>query len=250
MKAHLPVLTGLFCCLALAAGPVLADTSDASTEQTGDTAPEVSLWVKQAPLSLVVRQLAELSGREAVIDGTLDAPVSARFSGDVQQALSDLSTNYPVLFDIDEGTVNATAGEAASSVSVAVVSDELSDDFRNSLFEALAPGNDVEIRSDAIRISGHPDFVKRVSGLVARTWADNGARVPVEPDGEIAIGAALAGIASDANSADEAAAEVVIDSGSDEMLADMADEEKPPADQAVLSKPIRWVTDIPGYDTF
>ncbi len=250
MSARLPVLTGLFCCLALAAGPVLADTADATAEKANSAAPEVSLWVKQAPLSLVVRQLAELSGKEAVMTGPLDMPVSARFSGTVPQVLSDLSANYPVFFDIDESTVNAAAGSETSSVSVAVISDELSEEFRDSLFDDLAPGNDIEIRSDAIRISGHPDFVKRTSGLIARTWADNDARTPADADGGMEIGAALAGIARDPETADQAAAELVIDSGSDEMLADMADEAKPPADQAVLSKPIRWVTDIPGYDTF
>ncbi|MGQ7846500.1 hypothetical protein ACUNV4_18610 [Granulosicoccus sp. 3-233] len=250
MKVRLPGLLGLLCCTALAGGPVLADNGNVDADPSASTVPEISLWVRDAPMSLVVKQLAQLSGREVVLDGALDMSVSGRFGGSLEQTLVELSANHPVLFDLDGRTLRATGSDNSSKVSIAVVSDELSEEFKSSLFEQLAPGNDIEIRADAVRVAGHPVFVKRVSGLITRTLADNGARQGIEPDVEPTMEAAVAGIDSTANSVDQKASEVVIDVGSDEMLADIADEGKPAADQATLSKPIRWVTDIPGYDTF
>lgn len=250
MNVRRTALLATLCCSALAGGPLLADTNEAKAAQDAGVAPESSLWIKDAPMSLVVKQLAQSSGREAAIEGTLDTLVSGRFTGSLEQTLAQLSANYPVLFDLDESTMRAVDSGSGSSVSIAVVSDELSEEFKTALFEQLVPGNDIEIRADAVRVSGHPDFVKRATGLITGALADNGARQIVELKSRVGIEGAVADLADAADDVDQTAGEDVIDAGSDEMLADMADEGKPAADQATLSKPIRWVTDIPGYDTF
>lgn len=250
MNVRLSALLMTLCCSALAGGPLLADTTEAKAAQADSAAPELSLWIKDAPMSLIVRQLAQSSGREAAIEGTLDTPVSGRFTGSLEQTLAELAAGYPVLFDLDESALHAVDSESGSSVSIAVVSDELSEDFKTALFEQLVPGNDIEIRADAVRVSGHPDFVKRATGFITGALADNGARQIVELKSKVGIEGAVEGLAGAADNVDQAAGVAVIDAGSDEMLADMADEGKPAADQATLSKPIRWVTDIPGYDTF
>ena len=248
-------LLALSCCLVLAATPVLADTSDGKAVSGTST---ISLWVKDAPLSLLVQNLGQLSGREVTTEGSLGVPVSGRFSGTLAQTLAELATNYPVLFDVGDDTLHAIDSSSGSRVSIAILSDELDDDFKKVLFEQVGPGNDIEIRADAIRVAGHPDFVKRTTGMITRTLADNGARHIIEQKAEtvVAIEAAVSGIATAPAPADidvdvdQLASEAVIDAGSDEMLADIATEGKPPAEQAELSKPIRWVTDIPGFHTF
>lgn len=240
-------LFALSCCSVLATATVQADTNDTATAPSTAAVTDISLWVKDAPLSLVVTQLAQLSGREAEIEGSLGMPVSGRFHGSVAQALTDLSAAYPVLFDLEGDTLRATNGDSASHVSVAVPSEELSEEFRAQLFEQVSPGNDIEIRADAVRVSGHPAFVSRAAAMVTAAAADSGARHLV---GQKAGADSDNAVADSATTVDQTAGQAVIDSGSDEMLADIADEAKPPADQAQLSRPIRWVTDIPGFHTF
>lgn len=224
-------------CLASTTTPLQADFSN--TDIAPQTAP-LNLWVKSAPMSLLVEQLAQLSGQEAELTGTLDMPVSGRFNGSLEQTLVQLAANYPVLFDLGDGTLHASDSSSGSSISIAAVSSDLDDALKQSLFEDMAAGNDVEIRADAVRVSGHPAFVNRIRERILRALADGGARLLTEQNSDEEVPAA----------ASPTLEVEVIDAGSNEMLADIADESKPPRDQATLSKPIRWVTDIPGFHTF
>ena len=126
-------------------------------------------------------------------------------------------------------------GDARSSISIAMLSTTFDETFKNELLASSGAGNSVEFREDAVRVSGHPAFVKRQAGYITKALATAEARLN-----------------ADSLTAESASSEAmfVADSGSAEVLVDIHDEGRPPAEQANLSKPIRWVTDIPGYHTF
>ncbi len=128
-------------------------------------------------------------------------------------------------------------GNARSSVSIAMLSTTFDETFKKELLASSGVGNSVEFREDAVRVSGHPAFVKRQAGFITRALATAEARLN-------------AGSLTATAKSVPAGATSMADSGSAEVLVDIQDEGKPPAEQANLSKPIRWVTDIPGYNTF
>lgn len=209
--------------------------------------PEVSFWVDAAPLGLVIRQLASLSGRTAEIENPVETeevaqaadfaelPVSGRFSGTLGSTLVKLSANYPVIFDLDGETLRAINSDARSSVSIAMLSTTFDEAFKKELLASSGAGNSVEFREDAVRVTGHPAFVKRQAGYITKALATVEAKLNAD---SLAAESGITGTTT------------IADSGSAEVLVDIQDEGKPPAEQANLSKPIRWVTDIPGYHTF
>lgn len=236
--------------------------SESGGNRATDT--EVSFWVGAAPLALVIRQLAILSNRDveiedppeieelatseeladaeaaaAVVAAAItdfdEALVTGRFSGSLGSTLERLSADYPVTFDLDGKTLRAMKGATRSNVSIAMLSTTLDEAVKSELVASSEAGNSVDFREDAVRVSGHPTFVKRQSGYITKALASAEARLNAE---------------SAATTTESADATSVADSGSAQVLADIQDEGKPPAEQANLSKPIRWVTDIPGYNTF
>lgn len=240
-------------CVALTSRPALADTLAVDTAVPAAPETPINLWAKSAPLSVLVQQLGQLSGRDVELGSELDVQVSGRFSGNLEQALAILSTEYPVLFDLDQGVLRAEGKANSRSVAVAVISDELSEPFKQSLFEQIAPGNDIEIRSDSVRVTGHPVFVKRAAEMVARARTlahDSGAGSLAEQNAEGELDITVNDAAETPTESIPPTDVTVIDSGSAELLADIADEGKPTDEQATLARPIRWVTDIPGFDTF
>ncbi len=161
--------------------------------------------------------------------------MTGRFSGSLGSTLAKLSANYPVIFDLDGKTLRAMKGDARSTVSIAVLSSTFDEAFKSELLASSGAGNSVDFREDAVRISGHPAFVKRQTGYI--TTALKTAQVRLNAD-SLSTESGATNVTS------------LADSGSAELLVDIQDEGKPPAEQANLSKPIRWVTDIPGFHTF
>jgi hypothetical protein len=185
-------------------------------------------------MHLVVGQLAQIAGRQPQVEGGLDTAVSGRFSGTLSEILSSLSADYPVLFDLTDDSLQAGSSDEQSNASIPLAGRTLQKTYQTELLGSVLPGNTLEFRDDEVRLTGHPAFVKRTARRIAETLADDDAKVGAK----VKAGA------------DDTAAAQVVDAGSDEMLADIEDEARAPADQATLSRPIRWVTDIPGYDTF
>lgn len=243
---------------AVQADTVVSGTAEAlPAENVSD--PEVSFWVDAAPLGLVIRQLASLSGRAVKIEEPAEiekvaeaeqvakieevaqatdfagVPVSGRYSGSLSSTLAKLSRNYPVIFDLDGKTLRAMSGAARSTVSIAMMSSTFDEAFKNELLASTGAGNSVEFREDSVRVSGHPAFVKRQTEYI--TTARKTIQARLNADSLLAESGTTA-------------ATSLADSGSAELLVDIQDEGKPPAEQANLSKPIRWVTDIPGFHTF
>lgn len=233
-------------CLALAIGAVVATEPDSSGlvgESVVDPKPviasvstdiqglslvdlqnaQVSVWVDNASIDFVVGQLAYLSGRQSIIDGELSGRVSGRFSGSMGATLTALSTTYPVLFDVDDKSLHAVSSDSRSSVSIALDDPELVSKYESEWLDGVLPGNTVEFREDAIWLSGHPAFVKRRARSITSSIATDGLRLP---------------------------ASVVNDAGATAMLRDIQEEAQPTPARAQLTKPIKWVTDIPGFNTF
>lgn len=208
------LLTGL---LLTGAGTVLADDTD-------DAA--VNIWVDNANLNLFIKQLASISGRTPQIEGVLPGIISGRFNGSMEETLNDLSDNYPVLFDVEEDVLRAVDKSALSNVSIAMTDAALADGFKSQLDSGLLPGNSIEFGEEAIRVSGHPSFVKRSASLITAELADSEAR------------------------ANEA---MVVDKGSEQMIKDIAptkQKEQTVAETNNGPRPILSVDDIPGFNTF
>jgi hypothetical protein len=211
------------------------------------TLPEISIWVRAAPLRLVISQLAGMTGRQPELDGSLDKPVSGRFSGSLEETLALLSADYPVLFDMDREVLRATDSQSISQASIPLTGKVLDDALRVQLQGSLLPGNEVEFQEDAIRLVGHPDFVKRTASQIIRSLSD-GDREQREGDADsYADPVAEVAASSDIIAPDD---QPIADAGGTEMLSDIEDKTRPSPEQATLSRPIRWVTDIPGYTTF
>ncbi|ASJ76593.1 hypothetical protein [Granulosicoccus antarcticus] len=221
----------------LFAGASHADTTtpseDAAPAAIIISEPEFSFWVDAAPMTMVIDQMAALAGKTAEIEGLAEVPVSGRFSGSLDNLLRVLSSQYPVAFDVEGDVLRANDASALTSVSIAMLSTELDGELKDELQVSEGSGNKLEFREDAVRISGHPAFVRRTATSITKALVR-------------ARGEALAG----APESEPQAVDTIADAGSVEVLADIQDEGKAPTDQASLSKPIRWVTDIPGYNTF
>lgn len=91
-----------------------------------------------------------------------------------------------------------------------------------------------------MRITGHPNFVKRTAKQLTTQIAGLGSKAP-----EV-----LESVVVELPELDEFEVEPVSDAGSQALLQDIQEESKPETERASLSKPIRWVTDIPGFTTF
>lgn len=131
----------------------------------------IDLWMNDAPLTHVIHQLAELSGGKANITGALEGQVSGRFYGTVAQTLQTLSQEHDVLFDLQDDILHATSNRALSEVSIVMPGAALNDTLRSSMQSTLMPGNNIDVQDELVKLSGHPDFVKRTARLLAAELA-------------------------------------------------------------------------------
>ena len=145
--------------------------STPSSVLASDLNKTIDLWMNEAPLTHVIHQLAELSGGDANITGSVEGQVSGRFSGTVADTLETLSEEHNVLFDMQGDTLNATSKRALSEVSMVMAGAELNDTLKNSMQEGLMPGNAIDIQDELVKLSGHPDFVKRIARQLAAELA-------------------------------------------------------------------------------
>ena len=127
--------------------------------------------MNEAPITHVIHQLAELSGGDANITGAVEGQVSGRFSGTVAETLKTLSEEHNILFDMQGDTLNATSKRALSEVSMVMAGAELNDTLKNSMQSGLMPGNAIDIQDELVKLSGHPDFVKRIARQLAAELA-------------------------------------------------------------------------------
>lgn len=154
--------------IALCLASTVGTLTSASASELDRT---IDLWMNEAPLTHVIHQLAEMSGGKADITGSVEGVVSGRFFGTVAQTLETLSDEHNVLFDLQDDTLHVTSKRALSEVSMVMAGADLDDSLKDSMQSGLMPGNDIEIQDDLVKLSGHPDFVKRVARRLAAELA-------------------------------------------------------------------------------
>lgn len=210
---------------------------------------QISVWVNNASLEVFVSELAAVTGRDVIIEGELDGMVSGRYNGSMVDTLRLAGEKFPVLFDLQETTLGAVSGAASVSAEFALAEAQLDDDLRQSLSGDFLPGNSVDIGVAGVVVSGHPSFVERVGTTLTQrldSVSDAETLVEVLPS----VLPVQAG--ADVKSLNVPAAAQVIDSAASVMLENelTTNTQTETASTDGLIKPIRWVTDIPGFDTF
>jgi len=243
---HASVASTVIMFYALPGAATAATSNTPATEAVTAQSDAIIVWVHSAPLELMIRQLAGMSDLEVAIDGELAGQVSGRFSGSLEDTLSELSSTHGVLFDVQGEILHATGQSESSSVSIALSGPARDNGVAGLLgrTDATWPGNTVELREDAVRISGHPNFVKRTARELTTEIAALGSKSPKEAEVspvELSISLDISEPATD---------ESVADAGSEAMLQDIQQEGNIESDRASAAEPIRWVTDIPGFTTF
>lgn len=229
---------------------------------------QISVWANNASLELFVSQLPGMTERRISIASDLEIRVSGRFNGSMVDALNALSEQHQMLFDLDENMLSVVAESAREKATVPLTGSSIEEVLQRSSTIGKLRGNEVKPRDGEVLISGHPEFVRRVAKLVATSVADarpednthqisddrgvvdpvdqdlasTKALVPVEP---------LSGLLSESDTG--SAPELVTDAAAS-VLVEQASEVSSTDDAVDItaSRPreIRWVTDIPGFDTF
>lgn len=157
----------------LCASLLLVMGSNAHAADEAALSPELDVWVADAPADVVIRQLAELGGRELVVDGELSGNVSGRFKGSFRDALNAVAEQTPVLFDISDATLSATDDKNKIRSSIVAGDNPLDEATREALVANLTPGNDIEFSDNEVIVSGHPIFVRRTAMTVTAAFADS-----------------------------------------------------------------------------
>ena len=257
------------------AGAVLAEDLVPPRAQSDE---QISVWVNNATLDMFVSQLAGMTGRRAEIGDGVEGKISGRFNGSLVDTLNTLSEQHQILFDLDQSVLGVAPESAQTSTMIASssVNDEV---LQSSLNTDGLTGNEIEIRKDEIVVSGHPNFVKRFARLVTTAVADAGkdteisqatsegsatetlagsaaAAVPAELETDSTADLASKQVTNEATNeainkrqmveqVTDATANVITEQAAEESLSGGG------SDTATSAAPVfRWVTDIPGYDTF
>jgi len=212
---------------------VLADDTDVS----------IDIWVQRAPLALVIKQIADEADKTVKITGAIEGQVSGRFTGNLTEALTTLSESHDILFDLQENELNVVSSRALSKISIFLPDTELEDTVRFTRDEAVFPGNAVSVEGVMVKVSGHPNFVKRIVKKIGAGKSPEGAK-------EKPVVAKKNTTKKDKKAPKLSAAA----SASKKSVVAKATDEKPTANAEKSSsepaKPILSVTDIPGFHTF
>jgi hypothetical protein len=127
-----------------------------------DTDTSVDIWVQDAPLAMVIKQIASLAGKSTKITGAIEGQVSGHFSGSLADTLASLAATHGVLFDLQDDSLHVISYRALSNISVTLPGYGLDDSLHMTLGEVPFPGNSVLVQGALVKVSGHPNFVKRV----------------------------------------------------------------------------------------
>ena len=146
--------------------------SSATLADEADKAADLNLWVSGAPAHLVFEQIAELTGRQAVVDSAVVGQVSGRFSGSLEDTLRAVAEQLPALVDINDTVISVVSEENRIVSSIVLGDSVIEAQERSALLENVMPGNVVDFREDEIVVSGHPEFVRRKARAVTAALAD------------------------------------------------------------------------------
>lgn len=122
----------------------------------------VDIWVQDAPLAMVIKQIASVAGKSTKITGAIEGQVSGHFSGNLADTLASLAAMHGVLFDLQDDSLHVISYRELSNISMTLPGYGLDDSLQMTLGEVPFPGNSVLVQGALVKISGHPNFVKRV----------------------------------------------------------------------------------------
>lgn len=217
---------------------------------------QVTVWVNNAPLKTFVSQLATITGRKAYVIGELEGTVSGRFNGSMAETLSTVGEAYPVLFELDENSLAAVSDSEKSEATIALNETVDEQAMQSTLSADLLPGNDVQVGNGEVVVSGHPEFVRRMSASVAsyidgsysaETTAD--AESDTNSDADTGVEVAQSGVV-DNNDNSVLNADPVVDVATSQMINNDSKDVSAVNQSETVSRKIRSVTDIPGFNTF
>lgn len=241
---------------------------------------QINVWVDNASLDLFVSQLAVITGRDASIEGNLQGKVSGRFNGSMMDTLSDVGEQFPVLFDLDDNVLGAVTETERSNATIALGGVALDEQTKTILLDRLLPGNRLDMRNDEVVVSGHPSFVNRIAKTVTLAVARAEPAMAVQAtktSNEFALDVPIAStetddpsvatddtslaiddasIATDATIEDVQSNDIVIDTASQLILDEAANESlRVGSPETAFANELKtdgilWVTDIPGFETF
>jgi len=96
----------------------------------------IEFWVHEAPLSVVIEQIANLTGRSVDISGAIE---------------------------VDADTLYAIKNHAKSVASVEVFSAKRTQEIQDEWRAESLPGSRFDITDGRVKLSGHPAFVHRIT---------------------------------------------------------------------------------------
>ena len=221
-------------CAGLLASNAFAENNDIVPAKVQSDS-QMSVWANNASLDLFVEQLASLTGRNVSIEGDLQGEVSGSFNGSLRDTLSEVSEQFPILFDLDDKMLGVVPVAMSERQSIAFNDTVLDAPMQKAMLVDLLPGNAVQFddENEQVIVSGHPDFVERTVARVGLAMAEanpqNSAIVDSDEDNEPAESPTI-----------------------DQEIVATGDDQIQPVSEASGSADgtIRWVTDIPGFDTF
>jgi len=123
----------------------------------------IEFWVHEAPLSVVIEQIANLTGRSVDISGVIEGTVSGTFDNSLLETLTSFSGDYELLFDLDADTLYAITNQAKSVASVEVFSAQRTQELQDEWRTESLPGSRFVINDGRVKLSGHPAFVHRIT---------------------------------------------------------------------------------------
>ncbi len=223
---------------------------------------QVSLWVNDASLELFIAQLAVVTGRDVIIEGSLEGSVTGEFNGSMMETLGTVGEQFPVLFDLQETTLGVVSDAALRRESFALADSDSYDELLKTLLASVVPGNSIEIGDSELIVSGHPSFVERVGQSVAQNAADDDKKPSIASTFPAEVATQAVSPADGQNTLDEegvmaAPSEQVVDTANSVMLPDESMDTDKHSETASVdatvnneARPILWVTDIPGFETF
>jgi len=142
----------------------------------------IEFWVHEAPLSVVIEQIANLTGRSVDISGAIEGKVSGTFDNSLLETLTSFSGDYQLLFDLDADTLYAIKNHAKSVASVEVFSAKRTQEIQDEWRAESLPGSRFDITDGRVKLSGHPAFVHRITQALSGNRVQAIAPTMLPPD--------------------------------------------------------------------
>jgi len=219
---------------------------------------EFDIWVKDAPLSLVVEQLAGMTGTTLEETTALRDKVSGTFSGTLREILSAISVDHDLLFHLQNSVLHVSDKRSATSATLSIPPTGFDAAAQQVWQRFQSPGNSVVVDGNKAILSGHPEFVNLMTAKVTSKTKELSSQIAVnnqqwEEATTPSQNAEIAVLKNDVAINSESLASMgVNDVATRALLEDRQPEDaKGGVIRSDSSDPVLdSVTDIPGFSTF